>query len=89
MVTIMDIMVIRTDRKTSTNGQTGQTDLTFKLYFPGVLCRATFAILAMLLLCIAYIILNTLFKLQSCGLTATVVNRIHLGCGIIVFFCGS
>ena len=31
-------------------GQTGQTDLTFKLDFPGNLCWAAFAILAMFLL---------------------------------------
>ena len=39
---VMFIMVIRTDRKTRTNGQT------FKLDFPGNLCREAFAILAML-----------------------------------------
>ena len=44
---VMFIMVIRTARKTKTNGQTGQTDQTFKLDFPGNLCRAAFAILAM------------------------------------------
>ena len=43
-------MVIRTEMKTKTNGQTGQTDLTFILDFPGNLCRAPFAILAMFLL---------------------------------------
>ena len=46
---VMFIMVIRTDRKTRTNGQTRQTELTFKLDFPGNLCRAAFAILAMFL----------------------------------------
>ena len=48
-------MVIRTDRKTRTEpagqtsqgGLTGQTDLTFKIDFPGKLCRAAFAILSM------------------------------------------
>ena len=44
---VMFIMVIRTDRKTRTNGQTRQTDLTFKLDFPGNLCKAALAILAM------------------------------------------
>ena len=33
--------------QTGQTGQTGQTDLTFKLDFPGNLCRAAFAILAM------------------------------------------
>ena len=33
--------------KTSQRGQAGQTDLTFKLNFPGSLCRTAFAILAM------------------------------------------
>ena len=47
IVVVMVVMVIRTDRKTRTNGHTGQTDLTFKLDFPGNLCRAAFAILAM------------------------------------------
>ena len=42
---VMFIMVIRTDRQTRTNGQAGQTDRTFKLDFPGNLCRAAFAIL--------------------------------------------
>ena len=37
---VMVIMVIRTDR---------QTKLTFKLDFPGNLCRAAFTILAMFL----------------------------------------
>ena len=40
----MIIVVIRTPR---THEQTGQTDLTLKLDFPGNLCRAAFAILAM------------------------------------------
>ena len=52
-------MVITTDRTTGTEGTgetdrtdkwrglAGQTDLTFKLDFPGNLCRAAFAILAM------------------------------------------
>ena len=44
---VMVIMVIRTDRKTMTKGQTRQTDLTFKLDFPGNFCRAAFAILTM------------------------------------------
>ena len=44
---VMFIMVIRTDRKTRTNRQIGQTDLTFKLDFPGNLCGTAFAILAM------------------------------------------
>ena len=55
----MVVMAIRTDRQTGQPGQTGQTgqsspkgltgqtDLTFKLDFPGNLCRAAFAILAM------------------------------------------
>ena len=38
----MIIMVIRTDRTLRTQGQ---TDMTFKLDFPGNLCRAAFAIL--------------------------------------------
>ena len=46
---VMFIMAIRTDMKTRKNGQTGQTDLTFKLHFPGNLFRAAFAILAMFL----------------------------------------
>ena len=33
--------------QTSQRGLTGQTDLTFKLDFPGSLCRAAFAILVM------------------------------------------
>ena len=33
--------------QTSQKEETGQTDLTFKLDFPGNLCRAAFAILAM------------------------------------------
>ena len=55
----MVVMVITTDRTTGTEGTgetdrtdkwrglAGQTDLTFKLDFPGNLCRAAFAILAM------------------------------------------
>ena len=35
--------------QTSQRGHTGQTDLTFKLVFPGNMCRAAFAILAMFL----------------------------------------
>ena len=48
---VMVIMVIRTDkktRKTRTNRtERGQIDLTFKLDFPGNLCRASFANFAM------------------------------------------
>ena len=44
---VIVIIVIRTDRKTRTNRQTGQTGVTFKLDFPGNLCGAAFAILAM------------------------------------------
>ena len=44
---VMVIMVIRTDKKTRTNRtERGQIDLTFKLDFPGYLCRAASAILA-------------------------------------------
>ena len=43
-------MVIRTEMKTKTNGQTGQRDLTFILDFPGNLCWAAFAILEMFFL---------------------------------------
>ena len=57
-IIIMEVMVvvdIRTDRAIRTHGtnktgrtdKSGQTDLTFKLDFPGNLCRAAFAILAM------------------------------------------
>ena len=35
-------------------GQTGQTDLTIKLDFSGNLCRAAFAVLAMLLKSVTY-----------------------------------
>ena len=50
---VMVIMVIRTDRKTRTNRTDryrAQTDLKFKLDFPGNLCRAAFAILVMFVL---------------------------------------
>ena len=55
IMAILVTMVIRTDRTTRTPGtnktdrtdKSGQTDLTFKLDFPGNLCRAAFAILAM------------------------------------------
>ena len=50
IMVFMVIMIIRTDRKTRTTGRTGQRDLTFKLEFPGNLCRAAFAILALFLL---------------------------------------
>ena len=47
---VMFIMVIRTDRKRQgkpgPTGHTRQTDLIFKLDFPGNFCRAAFAILA-------------------------------------------
>ena len=43
----MIIMKIRANRTPRTHEQTGQTDLTLKLDFPGNLCRAAFAILAM------------------------------------------
>ena len=55
MVITVEI-AIRTDRTTKVTGQTrqtsqrGQTDLTFKLDIPGNLCRAAFAILAMIIL---------------------------------------
>ena len=43
---VMVIMVIGTDRKTRKSRTDRQTDLTFKLDFPGKLCRVAFAILA-------------------------------------------
>ena len=48
---LMVVMLVRVIRKgqTSQIRQRGQTDLTFKLDFPGNLCRAAFAILAMFL----------------------------------------
>ena len=51
----MIIMVIRTDRTLRTQGQ---TDLTFKLDFPGNLCRAAFAILAMFSLKFSWLFLK-------------------------------
>ena len=62
---VMFIMVIRTDRKTRTNGQTGQTDLTFKLDFPGNLCRAAFAILAMFHCCSLKVVSGKWIERQS------------------------
>ena len=49
VVMAMIIIVVMLDRKTRKKGQTGQTDLTFKPHFPGNLCRAALAILAMFL----------------------------------------
>ena len=63
-IVVMLVMVMGKDRKKTGQpgqaGQTGQTDLTFKLEFPGNLCWASFAILA-----ISYHCLQPLFKQVS------------------------
>jgi len=47
ILVVVRLVIVVIDRTERTTGQIGQTKLAFKLDFPGNLCRAAFAILAM------------------------------------------